>query len=193
MSFAFFIGRTNSAVVSNAAALLSCIMYSDLLLLAPALIGFFVLLWLRKKPHKASEPDAELPKNAIVVDGSNVMHWGGDPSAHTLDRVLRTLENKGFAPIVFFDANVGYVLDDSYYNEAKLASMIGTPAEHICVVSKGVVADEAILAFATDHGLRVVTNDQYRDWRVRFPLAGQRGKLLRGTWREGSVVWRGQL
>jgi hypothetical protein len=168
-------------------------MYSDLLLLAPALIGFLVLLWWRKTPQKTAEPDVELPPNAIVVDGSNVMYWGGDASAHTLDRVLRALENKGYAPIVFFDANVGYVLDDSYCNEAKLAAMIGTPAKNICVVSKGVVADEAILAFATDHDLQVVTNDQYRDWRVRFPLAGKKGKLVRGTWRDGSVVWRGKL
>ncbi len=164
-------------------------MISDFILLAPALIGFLVLVWLRRR--KGAEDN--LPANAIVVDGSNVMHWGGDPSADVLARVLRNLEAKGHTPIVFFDANAGYRLGDSYYNEAKLGSLIGTPAKHICVVDKGVVADEAILAFASDHNLRIVTNDQFRDWRVRFPIASQKGKLLRGIWREGSVVWRGTL
>lgn len=164
-------------------------MISDLLLLVPALIGFLVLVWLRRR--KSTEDT--LPANAIVVDGSNVMHWAGDPSAFVLARVLRSLEDKGHTPIVFFDASVGYKLGDRYYNEAKLASLIGTPAKHICVVDKGVVADESILAFASDHDLRIVTNDQFRDWRVQFPIAARKGQLLRGNWRDGSVVWRGTL
>lgn len=156
-----------------------------------ALVGLLCILWLRVRlgENKVSGP----PPNAILVDGSNVMHWGQEPSAFVLSRVLSSLREKGYAPIVFFDANVGYVLDDHYYDEAKLAPVIGSPAEHICVVSKGVIADVAILAFAADHELRVVTNDQFRDWRVQFPIAGRKGQLVRGTWRDGSVVWRGKL
>ena len=94
---------------------------------------------------------------------------------------------------MFFDASVGYVLDDYYYDEAKLAPLLGIPQEHICVVSRGVVADISILSMATDHGLRVVTNDRFRDWRVQFLHAAKKGVLLGGTWREGTVVWRGKL
>ncbi|SFS01469.1 NYN domain-containing protein [Yoonia litorea] len=160
-----------------------------LIILLPALIAFGVLLIARPaKPLKTGPAP-----NAIVVDGSNVLHWGGEPSLLVLRRVLGSLSDKGYAPIVFFDANVGYLLGDRYFDEAKLASLTGLPKESICVVDKGVVADEAILMFATDHGLRVVTNDRYRDWRVRFPLAGQKGALLGGKWNEGSVVWRGAL
>ena len=118
------------------------------------------------------------------------MHWGGEPSAQVLSMVLRSLEDHGFAPIVFFDANVGYVLADRYYNEAMLAPLIGVPSKHICVVDKGVVADEVILAFSADHGMRVVTNDQFRDWRVQFPHAAKRGQLVRGDWKYGSIFWR---
>lgn len=121
------------------------------------------------------------------------MHWGPDPSALVLSRVLRGLEEKGYTPIVYFDANVGYVLDDHYYNEANLAGLIGVPVRHICVVDKGVVADEAILTFASAYRLRVVSNDKFRDWRVQFPHADKKGTLVGGTWRVGSVVWRGQL
>ena len=169
-------------------------MFSDTVIATLGLIGVLVLLLLRNRRSEKKPPPAEgPPQNAILVDGSNVMHWGEEASIKTLSRVLRSLEGKGYAPVVFFDANVGYVLDDHYYNESKLAPLIGVPKDHICVVSKGVVADEAILSFATDFGLRVVTNDRYRDWRVTFPHAAKKGTLVGGTWREGSVVWRGKL
>lgn len=169
--------------------------FSDILLIVPAWIGLFVLLWLRwrKKPRPIRKVEKGPPQNAVLVDGSNVLHWGKEPSVLVLSRVLRDLEDRGYAPIVFFDANVGYVIDDHYYNEAKISALIGVPAHHICVVAKGVVADVAILAFATDHGLRVVTNDRFRDWRVQFPHAATKGALIAGQWREGAVVWRGQL
>jgi len=151
----------------------------------------------RARPRKApvTPPPAEIPvpQNAILVDGSNVMHWGPDPSAKILAQVLRSLERAGYTPIVFFDASVGYVLDDHYYDEAKLAPLLGISQQHICVVSKGVVADVSILSMATDYGLRVVSNDKYRDWRVKFPHAARKGVLLDGTWRDGTVVWRGRL
>ena len=139
------------------------------------------------------DQSAAPPANAIVVDGSNVLHWGTDPSVKVLSQVLRSLERAGHVPIVFFDASVGYVLDDHYYDEARLADLIGISASHVCVVDKGVVADEAILSFATDYGLRVVTNDRFRDWRDRFPHAARKNALLSGSWREGTVVWRGKL
>lgn len=161
----------------------------DYLILAFGLLGFAVLygrFLLREPPQTA-------PVFTVVVDGSNVMHWGGDASAETLSAVLKSLESKGHTPVVFFDASVGYRLGDRYFNEAKLALLIGIPAEQICVVDKGVVADEAILLFATDRNLRIVTNDQFRDWRVQFPHAAKKGQLVRGTWRDGAVVWRGKL
>lgn len=121
------------------------------------------------------------------------MHWGGDPSATVLSLVLRSLENKGYAPIVFFDASVGYKLGDHYFDERKLAQVTGIHMDHICVVHKGTIADEAILGFSADHNLRVVTNDQFRDWRVQFPHTGKKGQLVKGTFSEGTVKWRGTL
>jgi len=147
----------------------------------------------RKRRYVAPVEEAGPPPNAIVIDGSNVLHWGTEPSTNVLSQILRSAERAGYVPIVFFDANVGYILDDHYYDEAKLAALIGIDPQHICVVSKGVIADEAILAFASDYKLRVITNDKYRDWRVRFPHAAKKGTLLGGTWRDGTVVWRGRL
>jgi len=166
---------------------------SDLILLLPALIGFVVLLALRTRRPAQATSEAEVPRNAIVVDGSNVMHWGGEASSMVLSRVLRSLESKGYTPIVFFDASAGYQLSDRYLNEKHLSNAIGIPEAHVCVVDKGVIADQSILAFATDHGLRVVSNDQYRDWRVQFPHLDRKGSVLRGTFQHGAVVWRHKL
>ncbi|WP_234417114.1 NYN domain-containing protein [Loktanella sp. Alg231-35] len=169
--------------------------FSDFLLLVPAFLGFVVLFGTRllRASPRAATTKAKLPPNPILVDGSNVLYWGQEPSPMVLQRILRNLEEKGYTPIVFFDANVGYVLDDHYYDEAKVAGLIGVPARHVCVVNKGEIADEGILAFATDHNLRVVTNDKYRDWRVRFPHAAKKGILIGGTWRDGAVVWRANI
>lgn len=166
-------------------------MWSDLLLLAPAAVVFVVLffLWPRKNTAETAPAEEGPPVNAIVVDGSNVMYWGGEPSLKILSRVLQNVKDAGYAPIVFFDANVGYIVEDRYLNEAQLAPLIDIWSDRICVVSKGVVADESILMFATVHGLRIVTNDQYRDWRVQFPHAAKRGILVKGKWVSGNVKW----
>lgn len=164
-------------------------MYTDLLILLPALIVFVVLLLRRKPQLQTPTQDEAPPPNAIVVDGSNVVHWSGQPSVKSLAAVLRDLEKKNLAPIVFFDASIGYQIGKRYYSEETLAPMIGLRYDRICVVSKGVVADEAILMFATDHNLRIVTNDRYRDWRVKFPIAGKKGRLVRGEVKGGKVLW----
>ncbi|MFT5271098.1 MAG: hypothetical protein ACI85V_001114 [bacterium] len=168
-------------------------MYSDLLLLAPALLVFLVLLGLRWRQTETVE-HAEIveegpPANAIVVDGSNVMYWGGDPSMNVLARVLRDVERKGYVPIVFFDASVGYKISERYHDEKALASLIGIRFDHICVVSKGVIADESILMFARDHRLRVITNDHFRDWRTQFPHSARKKNLVSGRWTEGNLKW----
>ena len=170
----------------------------NLIALAGSAAALFALLWWfksRKSRPQSAPPKTlrTLPRNTILVDGSNVLHWGQEPSFKVLSRVLRGLEQKGYTPIVYFDANVGYVLDDHYYDEDKLAGWIGIPVRHICVVDKGVAADEAILGFASAHRLRVVSNDKFRDWRVQFPHAAKKGVLVGGAWRDGSVAWRGKL
>ena len=163
---------------------------ADVLILLPALIGFVLLLVLRRRRPAVPDTELALPPNAIVVDGSNVMHWAGAPSAMVLARVLRALEGKGHTPIVFFDASAGYQISDRYMNEKHLSAAIGVSEAHVCVVDKGVIADQAILAFAADHGLKVVSNDQYRDWRVQFPHLARKGAVLRGCFRDGAVIWR---
>ena len=127
---------------------------------------------------------------SIVVDGSNVMHWGGDPSEKVLRGVIASLMAKGWSPHVVFDANAGYKLRDHFMDENEMARVCKLPARQITVVDSGVVADGVILQMAKAQGLRVVSNDRYRDWSVKYPLVKKRGRMMRGTWKGGNVIWR---
>lgn len=142
-----------------------------------------------------AEPDAvdapvEVPENAILVDGSNVMHWGGEPSILVLTRVLRALEDKGLTPFVCFDANFGYKLWGRYVGAHIAASELSLPPDQVYVVDKGVVADEVLLDLAATHGLQVVSNDRFRDWAEQYHWVKDHRRFRRGRWQEGSVIWQ---
>ena len=158
-------------------------------------IGIMMVLAVlfRPKPRVQVAPAPDKPpENAILVDGSNVMHWGGDPSQMVLTRVVHDLRERGFTPIVVFDASVGYRLSDRYIHGPQMAQLIGLPLKHVHVVQKGVIADEVLLELARIHGLRVVSQDRFRDWRGQFPAIAKKGAIVRGVWKEGSVVWSGK-
>ncbi len=132
----------------------------------------------------------DAPENAILVDGSNVMHWGGEPSVTVVQQVIASLEREGFAPFVCFDANAGYKLIGHYMDAWDLAPSIGVTPDRILVVDRGVVADEVILAEAGQRGLKVVSNDRFRDWTDQHPWVKNHKRFRRGTWKQGSVVWQ---
>lgn len=168
-------------------------MFTNLLILVPAALVFVVLVLLsrRSKTRRGSSiAQAGPPRKAIIVDGSNVIHWSGTPSMKVLKKVLSVIEKRGFAPIVYFDASVGYQIGDRYLGDQALSQMTGVQIDRIRVVDKGVVADEMILTFATEHGLRIVTNDRYRDWRGQFPHAARKGTLVSGQWKSGNPTLR---
>ncbi len=163
-----------------------------------ALIALLVLLLLTRRPkgRPALQPQTKGrgksagQRRKILVDGSNVMHWGGDPSALVVARVVLDLETKGLVPYVCFDANAGYKLAGRYMKARDLVPLIGLPAHRILVVDKGVVADEVLLQEAEERDLQVVTNDRFRDWTDQHPWVKDHKRFRRGTWKEGSVVWQ---
>ncbi|SEW30482.1 Zc3h12a-like Ribonuclease NYN domain-containing protein [Cognatiyoonia koreensis] len=145
----------------------------------------------QKRPKSQPKKRSGLPRNPIVLDGSNVMFWGGDPSAKTLNHVIGHITQKDFSPIVIFDASAGYRLSDRFMTEGDFARLTSLPEKQILVVNKGVVADAVILDFASEHNLRIVTNDRYRDWSGSFPIVREKGRLLRGDFKQGNVRLNG--
>jgi Zc3h12a-like Ribonuclease NYN domain len=159
----------------------------DLALIAGlAAVASLVLLLdglLSPRRDKGRGPD---PRR-IVVDGSNVMYWKDNtPSIVTLVAVVQHLERLGYRPGVVFDANAGYLVAGGYRNGAAFAQMLGLPRGHVLVVPKGTPADAYILASARDAGLRIVSNDRYRDWQDQHPEIRTPGRLIRGGWANGA-------
>ena len=170
---------------------------SDLALLgigAGALVIVYLLRmmwgrWSRRQPkRRGRKPSKSMV--SVIVDGSNVMHWGGEPSLKVLCAVIASLKTKGFVPYVIFDANVGYKLRDRYLDDAPMAKLIGLPASQVLVVEKGVAADAWILQGAEEQGFPVVTNDRFRDSKGQYPLIGKKGRIIRGNYAGGNVVWK---
>jgi predicted nucleic acid-binding protein len=108
----------------------------------------------------------------VVVDGANVAYEeksaGGKPRVANLTRVRRELEEKGFDPIIIIDASLKYEIDD----QQQLETLIESQA--VRQVPAGTDADYFILQVADQHDARIVTNDQYKDYRDQYPWIPER-------------------
>ena len=128
------------------------------------------------------------PLNWIVVDGSNVLYWDQNrPDLNTVTKVVRHLESQGFAPVVWFDANVGYRVSDRFLKEAELAQRLSLRKSQVFLATSGTPADPWVLAQARDLNARIVTNDRYRDWAEAHPEVEDPGLLIRGRLEGGTV------
>ncbi|MFQ1701700.1 NYN domain-containing protein [Loktanella agnita] len=158
-------------------------------------LGYLLRLrqWLRRSDTAAKQPDtARIVGRPIVVDGSNVMHWGGEPSLKILQRVLTELQARGYGPLVYFDANVGYKLFDQHMDSTDMARKLGLPPSQVVHAPSRTPADEILLERAIKDNLRVVTNDRFLDWKTKFPRVGDKGFLIKGMWKQGSVMLFGR-
>lgn len=131
------------------------------------------LVLVLRRPRRAA--------NWIVVDGSNVLHWDREtPDIQSVRYVLGALKSEGFEPLVWFDANAGYLICGKYLGPVALARMLELPARQVMIAPKGTPADPLLLDAARKLGARVVTNDRYRDWAEEFPQIREAGFLIRG-------------
>lgn len=169
---------------------------SDSVLGAAIILGLFALLWLLVTLRSGRKSGAAIPAGRaaswILVDGSNVMHWQDNlPRLDPLIRVVENLKRLGYAPGVVFDANAGWKLFGRYVNESEMAHLLGLPSEQVLVAPKGTPADPYLLMTALDFKARIVTNDRYRDWAEEYPEVQEKGFLVRGGLRDGTVWLNG--
>ena len=130
-------------------------------------------------------------KPVIVVDGSNVMHWMDEvPKVKTLRLVLSDLTARGFAPHVFFDANVGYILWGRPIGARDLAERLNLNPSQITLAPSRTPADPLLIGYAITTGVRVVSNDRFMDWREEFPAIRGKGFLVPGKVKGDSVELR---
>lgn len=172
------LGSTALAYVMGNAVLTPWLVISTL----AALASFLLLV------RATVKGSARAPKNAVVIDGSNVMHWKEDVARLApLREVINALQEKGYEPGVIFDANAGYKLADRYLDDGHFAKLLNLPADRVLVVPKGEPADPTILAAARETGAQIVTDDRFRDWAGDFPEVTEPGHLIRGGYRDGTL------
>lgn len=130
-------------------------------------------------------------RNWVIVDGSNVLYWEGDsPKLSSVEAVLEDLKARRFDPIVWFDANAGYLVKGRYMGPRAFGRALGLPGTCVFVAPKGQPADPLILEQAEELGVQVVTNDRYRDWAALHPKVNDPGYLLRGQVRgKRAELW----
>ncbi|WP_373636544.1 hypothetical protein [Yoonia sp. BS5-3] len=139
----------------------------------------------------ASQSKVEITDRSVLVDGTNVMNWGGSPSLQVLTKVVRELQIRGLDPVVYFNDNVGKELTGKRMKPAALATELGLGKDRVIFAPKQVPADEIMLEHAVNDGLRVVTNDQYANWTEKFPKVSEAGFLIKGFWKGGAVILLG--
>lgn len=158
-------------------------------MIVAALVAVFLTLWARRRQTADGPTTTE---SWILIDGSNVMHWqDGVAALAPLIGVISRLKGMGYVPGVVFDANAGWKLQGRYLHDAALAQLLGLETRQVLVVPKGSPADTSLLETAREFGVRIVTNDRYRDWAEAHPEVLKPGFLITGGLRDGQVWLNG--
>lgn len=155
---------------------------SDLeLLFGPIAIAAAIIWLTRLVRRSAAGPD-------VIVDGSNVLYWkDGTPRLEAVQDLLKVMRGSRTRPIVMFDANAGYLVANKYLHDQDFARMLKMPKKDVVVVPKGTPADKLILEAARSYNVRIVTNDQFKDWIASFPEVADPGKLIKGKYTDGKI------
>jgi len=115
-----------------------------------------------------------------VVDGSNVAYWGDkhNPSLKDVKAITHLLKKEGVDPILVFDANIGYTVENKYLDAGELEEHLGADVR-VEIVQAGTVADRRIVELAEQHKAIIVSNDLFRDSLRARPIPKRRGFYLR--------------
>lgn len=186
------LGPAVLVAASLLAALLSVawfgsVLSTPLLLALLCAVAAFVLLARAALASALRRPSAAY----VVVDGSNVMHWQeGPPSLAAVGRVVGDLSARGYVPVVWFDANVGYRIGDRYLRPEALARHLGLAKRQVHIAPKGTPADPLLLEGATRLSAPVVSHDRFRTWADRFPAVITEDRLIPGRIVAGEIRLR---
>lgn len=145
--------------------------------LLPPRETFVIEVRKKKKIRVKAEKD-------IVVDGTDVIFWGGYPSLNTLRAVVDHLREQAVMPYVFFDASSRHMLRDALLDEEAFAKALGLKRERVMVCPNRSEADGFILEFAKRLKLPIITNDHFED----RPADLEGLKLVKGIVADGHTV-----
>ncbi|KIN68784.1 NYN domain-containing protein [Sulfitobacter donghicola] len=141
--------------------------------------------------------DLRLDKKSVVIDGSNIYHFGHDNKldAQPLGEIAAQLRSEGYRVICFFDANIfhtlgghGAFLRGTPHSVPQLEDIFGLQRDEIYVVPSRVQADKYILECLKYMPICfAVTNDRFRDYASQYPTVMQDH-----LWRKGVSISDGK-
>lgn len=145
-------------------------------------------------PLEPVSPLLPLSGRRFVIDGTNVVlvHGRARPELRYVLALCKYVTKLGSTFTCFFDANMGYILDEYDRQQYEVFQQIMSDprwSENLCVVPGGTEADEWILRCAKSEGADVISNDKYRSrarrnrwiWKRRHPLVGERQRIVLET------------
>jgi len=103
----------------------------------------------------------------VIVDASNVAHFGKDkegkkPSLDNLLKAVEALEKLGYEPFPIADASLRHEIDEKEkFNELLENSKVQQ-------VPSGTTADHFILKIAEEENCKILSNDNFREFRDEF-------------------------
>ena len=103
----------------------------------------------------------------VIVDASNVAHFGKDkegekPSLDNLLKAVEALEKLGYEPFPIADASLRHEIDEKEkFNELLEKGKVQQ-------VPSGTTADHFILKIAEDEDCKILSNDNFREYKDEF-------------------------
>jgi hypothetical protein len=101
----------------------------------------------------------------VIVDASNVAHFGkkdGKPSLNKLLKAEEVLKKLGYEPILIADASLRHEIDDKEAFKKLLDE------EKVHQVPAGTTADHYILNLAEEQDAKILSNDAFREFYDEF-------------------------
>ena len=129
-------------------------------------------LYFRRKPAIVEQAKGEgesciakCEMKPILVDGSNIVRRWPSLRSEALAGLLEGLKEGGYAPTVFFDANIAHVLQNAgdVFGQNLLECLLREDPEHTIIVPAGTRSDDYMLLLADRRGYPILSCDTYRD------------------------------
>ncbi|MEA1994393.1 MAG: hypothetical protein U9N35_08415 [Euryarchaeota archaeon] len=107
-------------------------------------------------------------REKMLVDGSNVAWMSkkdGKPDIENIEIIRLELEKEEYNPIIIVDATLRHLVPEK--DKERLEKWI--EEEKVIQAPAQVRADDALLKFAEERGLKIVSNDTFKEYRDMHP------------------------
>jgi hypothetical protein len=122
----------------------------------------------------------------VVVDASNVAHFRQEGAKfRNLELMVRACLERGWFPVLVASAKLKHEIDDVTSYQRLLQARLVREAPW------GYDDDLEILRLAAGEGLQAISDDEYKEYRERFPQVGLVGYSISGSevrlWEKGPL------